>query len=372
MDFQFFLDTLRRHKWLLLSAMLVAGVATFFVISSLPEKYRANTQIKTSFVDYRGKVLERDEKYVQKWQVDNAFSNLITKLNGREMLGRLTELMLRHDLNSDNPFREPEEGALAELSDLGIESVKRVLVSRADSSSVANAPLMATNGTRFSTIAEAYGYDFDALRKMIEVKRIGDTDYLDISFVTEDPELSYFLVKEYVQIYLDDFRENLTSEEYDKLTFYQGRVSDVKLQIDSLQAKIDRYKKGNVVVDLDEQQRAVVGQLRDLEADIEERRKEIRGYENALATIRAGRQSAGRSKADRTAKIAIANRRLEDAKNDLIELTGQYETTTDRAALEKLIDAKKAERDRYAQQAATLKRLGESKVEDRIVDLQQQ
>ena len=372
MDFHYFIDTLRRRKWLLLGVMALAGATAFAVISALPPQYRANTQIKTSFVDYRGKVLERDEKYVQKWQVDNAFSNTITKLTGREMLGRLTELMLRHDLTSSAPFRQPEPEALAELSELGIETVRRVLVSRADSASTTLGGPVAGNGVRVDKLAEAYGYDFDALQKLIEVKRIGDTDYLDISFVTESPELSYFMVKEYVRLYLEDFRANQTDEELTDLNFYSGRVRDLKADIDSLQREIDTYKRGKAVVDLEEQQRAVVGQLRDIEADIEERRKEIRGYENALAAIRADRMTAGRTKAERSSRIAIANSRLDRVKRELAELNARLSDAPDRATVESLIADKKTERDRYIEEVATLKRVGDAKYDDRILDLEQQ
>ena len=372
MDFQFFIDTLKRRKWLLLSAMLIAGVATFAVMSALPEKYRANAQIKTGIIDYRGKTLERNNNFVQKWQVDNAFSNMIINMQGRDRLAKLTELLLRHDLTSPAPFREPDAEDLVEAAPNGLEDVKRVLVSRADSTVVDQRPFASTNGVKLSDIAEAYEYDFDSLQDMMEVKRIGDTDFLDVSFLTESPELSYFMVKEFIDMYLDDTRTEQSSEELEELDFYTQRVDDQKRALDSLQAQIDLYKRGKAVVDLDEQQRAVVGQLRDIENDIEARRKEIRGYENGLAAIRSDRMTAGRSKADRTARVAIANSKLDRVKRELSELNERLSAGGDEAAIGRAIAAKKVERDDYIEQVATLKQLGERRVEDRIVDLQQQ
>ncbi len=372
MDFQFFIDTLKRRKWLILISMLVAGIATFLVMSALPPKYRANAQIKTGIVDYRGKILERSDKFVQKWQVDNAFSNMITSMTGRDQLAQLSEVLLRHDLTSDTPFRSPDPEEIQEISPGGLDAVRRVLVSRNDSLSIGWQPLISSNGVKLSAIAEAYGYDFDELRKLLDVKRLGETDYLDISFVTEDPALSYFMVTEYVKMFLESTRLAQSSEELADLQFYTKRVKSQKATIDSLQAQIDLYKRGKAVVDLDEQQRAVVGQLRDIENDIEERRKEIRGYENALAAIRSDRRTAGRSKADRTAKIAIANSKLDRVKNELSELNNRLGRGGDDAAINREIERVKQERDDYIERVATLQRLGENKVEDRIIDLEQQ
>ena len=373
MDFQFFIDTLKRRKWLLIGGMLAAGIATFVIMSMLPEQYRANAQIKTGIVDYRGKILERSDKFVQKWQVDNAFSNMITNMQGRDQLEGLTEVMLRHDLTSDTPFRTPDPKELKDVPAGALDDVRSVLVSRVDSTSMSSrGPVVSTNGVRMSHVAEAYEYDFDSIRELLEVKRLGDTDYLDISFVTESPELSLFMVTEFITMFLDETRVAQSSEERKDLEFYSERVGAQKRKIDSLQNQIDRYKRGNAVVDLEEQQRAVVGQLRDVESEIEERRKEIRGYENALTEVRSERTTAGRSKADRNAKIAIANSRVDRVKRELSALNDQLETTDSEPTIRRLIEDKKLERDTYIEQVASLKRLGESKVEDRIIDLEQQ
>ena len=372
MDVQFFIDTLNRRKWLLIGTSLIAGLVTLFVmLEFVDEKYRANTQVKQGIIDYRGPSLTRVNGFVQKFQIETEFSNRITGMTGRDQLNKLTEVMLHHDLTSPRPFRTPSPEELAEAGVGPLDDVRAVLISRRDSADYERPPLFRVNDRSVTKLAEAYRYDFDALREQMDVKRIGDTDFLDISFVTEDPELSYFLVTRFTEMFIEDFTRQQSSEELKELEFYTANVREKKLEIDSLQTEIDRYRRGKAVVDLDEQQRAVVGQLRDIESDIEERRKEIRGYENALAAIRADRTTAGRSKADRTARIAIANARLDRVKRELSELNVLLDDN-DSPALRRQIAEKKAERDEYIERVATLKRLGEAKVDDRIVDLQQQ
>ena len=376
MDFQFFIDTLNRRKWLLIGVSLLAAIATLLVMLQMPQKYRANTQVSTGIIDYKGVRLERENPFVQKFQVENAFSNLITNMQGRATLSKLSELMLAHDLTSSTPFREPDWENVENLKDpsmIDLEAAKRVLISRMDSTHNQNSMHPASsNGVRISKIAEAYGYDFDNLRKELMVSRIGDTDYLDISFVTKDPELSYFMVTKYVEMFINDFKTDQSSEELKELSFYTDRVMAKKAEIDSIQAEIDQYKGAKSVVDLDEQQRAVVGQLRDIEQSIEERRREIRGYENALAKIKSERTTAGSGKAKRNAAIATANARLDRTKKELQALRNKVDRVDNRGPVEELIAKKREELQARTERVASLKLNGEAIVEDRIVDLEQQ
>jgi len=132
MDFQFFIDTLNRRKWLLLGVSLLAAIATLLVMLQMPQKYRANAQVATGIIDYKGVRLERENPFVQKFQVENAFSNLITNMQGRATLNKLSELMLAHDLTSEKPFRTPDWESVKNVKDPGsidMEAAKRVLIS---------------------------------------------------------------------------------------------------------------------------------------------------------------------------------------------------------------------------------------------------
>jgi len=374
MDFQFFIDTLNRRKWLLIGASLLAALATLAVMMQLPEKYRANAQIATGIIDYKGVRLERENPFVQKFQVENAFSNLITNMQGRATLNKLSELMLAHDLTSSTPFRKPDWDGVENIGDpssIDLDAARRVLINRDDSDYDAAMPA-SSNGVRLSKIAEAYGYDFDNLRKELMVTRIGDTDYLDVSFVTKDPELSYFMVTKYIEMFINDFKTDQSSEELKEFSFYSDRVKMKKAQIDSLQAEIDSYKQGKAVVDLDEQKRDVVSALSNIEKSIIERRREIKGYENALAEIKSERTTAGSGKAKRNAAIAAANTRLDRTKKELQNLLNAVDKVEDPAPVERKIKEKREELQARTERVASLKRMGESRVEDRIEDLKQQ
>ena len=374
MDIEFFINTLMRRKWLLLGASFLAGVVTVAVMLQLPREYRANAQVQTGIVDYKGVRLTQSNDFVQKFQVDNAFSNMITEMTGRATLSKLAEIALAHDLNAAEPFRAPDADALAKLGAAKVQAAKAMLVSDVDTVQVftnESPSMIPARQASVAKLAEAYEYDWLSLRKLMDVKRLADTDYLDISFKSENPDLSYFLVNEYVKMFINDFKTAQSSEERKEFDFFADRVGAKKAQIDSLQDAVDRYRRGNVVVNIDEQQSSVVSQIANLEMQLEQRRKEIRGYENALSLVSTERQSRAQEQVRQRASKAAANQRLERTKRELTELRTRLDAPgVDRDALQRQIDRKQEELASRTARVAELNRLGERSDEQQLVNLE--
>ena len=369
MDIEFFIQTLMRRKWLLLGASALAGVVTVLVMVQLPREYRANAQVQTGIVDYKGVRLTQSNDFVQKFQVDNAFSNMITEMTGRATLSKLAEIALSRDLEAAEPFRRPDEAALSKLGPAKLQAAKAMLVSDVDTIYTNESPtMMPARQASVAKLAEAYEYDWLSLRKLMDVKRIADTDYLDISFKSENPDLSYFLVNQYVEMFINDFKTTQSSEERKEFDFYTDRVDAKKREIDSLQRAVDDYRRGNSVVDLSEQQSSVVSQIANLEMQIETRRKEIRGYENRLRLVEAERSNVATRQVRESASLAAANSQLDRTKRELVELNARLdEPGVDRDALRRQIASKKEELSRRIERVSTIKRLGQSRDPERVL-----
>ncbi len=366
MDIEFFISTLMRRKWLIIGASLLAAVVTVGVTLQLPPKYKSNAQVQTGIVDYRGASLSRSSDFVQKFQVDNAFANMITEMTGRATLSKLTEKVLMHDLQAEVPFRDPDDKVLASLGVDREQAAKVVLVNREAADAADDIITGAAKEAEVNRLATAYDYDFNQLRQLMSVSRLGETDYLDISFETESPELSYFLTTEYIKMFIKDFKLDQSSEELRNLDFYTDRVERKKREIDSLKAVVDNYRLGNSVVDLNEQQSSVVSQISEIEMAIEQRRKEISGYRTAVSTVGASVSDNSRQIARHRGEIATANSQLDRAKSELLALQEQLDDPgVDVASLERRIGDKKAQRDNYAQRVSQLQRLDDNNIVER-------
>ncbi len=120
MDFGYLLRLLLRRKWIILGAMATAAVLTFILIGLRPERYKSTVLLSTGIVNYKGINSDNSDAFVQQYQVENAFSNLMEFAKSRSSVKILTIKMLKHDLGVDGsksqPFKQPNQG-LAKFSE---------------------------------------------------------------------------------------------------------------------------------------------------------------------------------------------------------------------------------------------------------------
>ncbi|MEK7256705.1 MAG: Wzz/FepE/Etk N-terminal domain-containing protein, partial [Bacteroidota bacterium] len=284
MDFSYLANILLRRKWLLLSVVLVSSIATWFLVGKLPPVYKAKTVISTGIIDYKGVSLQKDNPFIQQFQIESSFNGLIEKMKSRSSVKTLTDKLLQHDLDPVNqPFRLPdaEEAGLtqSEFDNLALT----LKTSNPDTGSLAQPPVE----TYSNKLPEAYEYDYESLLKKLDIKRIGETDYLSVEFESESPELSFFAVNAFIQAFFDQHEIDLSQEEKTSVAFHTKQVTEKKKELDSKIEEINNYKRANGLVDVMTQRESVIGHLKDLELKKEEASQEIEGLQRAIPVLEA-------------------------------------------------------------------------------------
>jgi uncharacterized protein involved in exopolysaccharide biosynthesis len=199
MDFTYLLNILLRRKWLILGAMAAAALGTFFFIGQKPARYKSGVVMATGIVNYKGINSDNSDAFVQQYQVENAFSNLLEFAQSRSAIKLVTIEMLQHDLGGQTAFRQPnpalpfteqeKQSLLQQLKEIKLDSLE-------DPSFSPDFDFL------LDKVARAYGYDNDAILRSLAVKRKGQTDYLDIAVTTEIPALSQHLANAYARRFL--------------------------------------------------------------------------------------------------------------------------------------------------------------------------
>ena len=77
----------------------------------------------------------------------------------------------------------------------------------------------------------------------------------------------------------------LNKDEYEAVVFYSDLVNKKKSNLDTVSAQLRIYRLTNNIVNLDEQSKAVVGQLKDLEMSREEAQKAIAGHRQNINSL---------------------------------------------------------------------------------------
>ncbi len=273
--------------------------------------------------------IDQENLYIQNFQVQNAFSNLIENISGRSTLQLLTKKLVKHDIAADSispPFRTIEEGeqlysdaALSILSDsLNIEGKSPSEILRTQLSPELNKIL--------KDVSKSLEYDYETLREQILIYRIGETDYLNIEYASEIPELSYYMVNTFTNDVIKLDRSIQSGEESSAYNFYEELVTEKKKAYDQLTKDLNDYKKSNNVVNLEEQTKSIVSQIKELELTKERYKKEIPSLRQNIRDLDAHIKRTARNNADDYSNTILLNADIEEVSSDISRLTDRYIT----------------------------------------------
>ncbi len=264
MDFAYLLGILARRKWLILAAMAFASIATYLFIGSKPERYKAGVVVATGIVNYKGINSDDSDAFVQQYQVENAFLNLIEFAQSRSTLKLLTMEMLRHDLsaeggNSDvKPFRQANRSLSAFSDDEKRQLLGELQKIKLDS--LEDPAFTQDFDFRLDKIARAYGYDNDAILRALSVKRKTSTDYLDIQLVTESPALSKYMATEYANRFLTYYFNLSVKDKRKNVDSYYKLSAEKKAVVDSIYDQRFEYLRQKGLPALGKQSEELIGQ----------------------------------------------------------------------------------------------------------------
>lgn len=271
MDFTYLLNILLRRKWLILGAMATAALATFFFIGQKPERYKSSVVMATGIVNYKGIKSDNSDAFVQQYQVENAFSNLLEFAQSRSAIKLVTIEMLQHDLAAEasngaaKPFRQANLG----LSNFSAEEKKNLLaeIQKINLDSLEDPSFSPQFDFLLDKIARAYGYDNDAILRSLSVKRKGQTDYLDIAVTTDIPALSQHLANSYATRFLTFYFNLLVRDKRNNVESYTKLAAEKKAVVDSISDLKFEYLKQKGLPVLGKQSEELVGQITKLELE---------------------------------------------------------------------------------------------------------
>ena len=338
MDFGYLLQILTRRKWLILASMIAAGAVVFFLIGRKPERYKSTVVLATGIVNYKGFNSNGDDAFVQQFQIENAFSNLIDFAQSRSSFKILTLQLLKHDLNAEKktdmnwPFRQPNLKLYGE----GIrDEAERLLVQLNDiqTDSITDPAFSPEMDYLIDRVSRAYGYDFGALGRSISVKRKGSTDYLTIDVSTENPKLSQYMANTYVQLFMDYYQNLSVREKRKSVAFYKDLSLRKKAVVDTIRYRRYDYLFRKGLPALGKQSEELVTQISDLELQKQKAESKRLASAEAMSQIQGYIDNRGKLEAGDTRNRVVD-------KYNVADLSEKVRTLTEKSAASGGKDAK--------------------------------
>ncbi|GAA4319315.1 hypothetical protein GCM10023149_17960 [Mucilaginibacter gynuensis] len=280
MELSKFIKLLLKHKYTLIAIPVIAVIITYFLVRNQPDVYSSQAQIATGIVDQTQQVLNSENP--QESKISQEFSNLIEMMRSKKMLDQVSYRLIIHDLTSDKPYRKPSP-LLTQLTPDARKHALAVyndLYKRRTSLSLFNPD---QNG--LNKLLESMRYDDKSLLKTLTIYRADNSDFINVQYDAEDPELSAYVVNALCKEFIDYYTLIVKENQRKAVDFLSKLLNDKQDSLAAKTAALRQYKIHNRVLNLSEQAKSLYGQLADFETRKEEAQKSVISTEAAIRKI---------------------------------------------------------------------------------------
>lgn len=318
MDIWSFLRVLFRRKWLIITVTLTAVLATFFITKKLPQDYKSKATLATGITANTDLSMEEDGSS-NPYVISTRFSNLIEQIHSRRIINLLSYRLILHDLQSNQPFRELES-ARDEYSQETLQQANLLYQARLDSMQT----LGATDKMDWVLldILQEMDYDEESLRENLKIERPVGSDFINISFISEDPHLSAYVVNALSEEFMRYYKTNKVRRVETSLNFFTDMVEKKKGELDEKVATLRQYKEKNSVINYGAQSASMLNRIAQLQSNQEDENKTIVGLRQAIRNIDS--QLQGKSDTDFGAQAGQSNQQMIVLRNKITELNNRY------------------------------------------------
>jgi polysaccharide biosynthesis transport protein len=236
MDLIYFFKVLLRKKWIIGGLSLLAIAAAFFFLRNKKDLYKSQAQYSTGFTAEKVRLVDGSSG-IDIYTADVKFSNVIETFKSPKVINAIGYKLLLHDLlRPDAAYMKLSEKSKASALykavniDTAIKTLEETISSR---------QLLSSNTEKEKVLIEyfkLYGYDYDNIRAHLLIDRVGRTDYLNITYWSEHPDLSAIVVNAMGDEFLNYYK-NLSSQRT------RENAGEIKSMVTAQQKNIDSLGK---------------------------------------------------------------------------------------------------------------------------------
>lgn len=197
--------------------ILAAGIAYFFTRNT-QKKYRSYSQVSTGFT-ISDQIKVGNENF-DIYQAETKFNNAIITFISPSVLSLLSYTLILHDLESPAPFRALNEKQKESPVFAAVKKEEAKTIFREKLETMSLLTSYKPEEKKLLEFLSLYGYDHKSLGRNLSVYRLQRTDYIQIDYSSENPELSAYIVNNLFQQfirYYKNVRSNTSQESIDTL-----------------------------------------------------------------------------------------------------------------------------------------------------------
>jgi Mrp family chromosome partitioning ATPase/uncharacterized protein involved in exopolysaccharide biosynthesis len=284
MDLMFFINALLRKKWVIIICTIAGLCASLLFTFTKKNMYLSAATYSTGFTMKQQVKLNGDEG-LNIFEIDQRFKNVIETFKSPVVICMLSYDLMLHDLTEKMPYTTltEKEKKKNEYTQVDFEKAKQILQAKHDSKEILKAYDPEEN--KVYQLIQLYGYDNESILDQLTVDRVSGTDYLNIIFKSENPEMSAFVVNTIGQEFISFFNsitDTRTVESAGKLDTLAARK---KREIDDKTRQLAEYKKTFNAPNIADKATAALAMQQDQQGKLSDELTKLNGLKADLRSV---------------------------------------------------------------------------------------
>jgi len=346
MDVIYFVKALLKKKWWIIISTIVAIVLSFVFTMDRAKLYVSNAQMSTGFT-INDDIKLRDENNVNLFEADVKFNNVVETINSPTVISLLSYQLLIHDLTSPKPFRFLTEKDRRTPEYLQFNRVAGLQLARHKLDSLQMLTSYQPEERKLLEYMKLCKYDYESIRKRLNVGRLQRTDYIDMSFGSENPELSAFVVNTLYFEFTRYYRSMRSERSVENVGTFEALVNQKKTELDQKIDALRNYKSSEGLLNVEAASGNELGLISQLEKALLDEKATYNNLSSSLQSVneQLAQMNQGRAVYDNNNAEIVALRKQLNQSNDEYQRGGSSDPAladkikTQRAQLQRLMSS---------------------------------
>lgn len=282
MDIKSFLRLVNRYKWLLIIVPIIIATVTYYLTKKLPKQYSSDVRISTGLLDPSKKLISAET--TDFFKISQQFSNIIEKLKAKKITNLLSYNLMIHDLQSPGEaFRSYSK----ELDSLNQDQKAELIHLLKDKLTKKSILTLADNKGKFRLydIIGSMGYSEEALTDKVDISHVENSDYINIAFVSENPDLSAYVVNTMASEFISNYSADINTNQNASIVLLDSLLQRKEQLMNEKNNALSNFKRTKGVLNLNEQSATVYSQISEYEAQRAQALRLIQSNQGAIAII---------------------------------------------------------------------------------------
>ncbi len=278
-----------RIRFYLIGIPLLVTLLAIYLTRNLQRNYQVSSTIYTGIAS--GYSIESGTGVAIDWHtVNNTIDNIINIIYAKSTLKKVSmrlyaRCMIYGDAEKDNNYiTAANYRALMQITPPDVKA----LIDRGSEDRTVERLLSYEKPLHGNFIYELFNhthphYSYAALSKIV-VKRLSDSDMLDLSYVSDDPGIAYNTMEILNDEFVNQYKDLRFAETNDVIEYFRQQLKETGDRLREAEDSLTDYSIAKKVINYDEQTKHVAALSKDFETSYE---GVLREYEGATALVEA-------------------------------------------------------------------------------------